>query len=227
MTVDWILSQDPGDDARVEPAREPEQDKRHQEQNKDVHDSGLLQTPIIMPSRALVATVKTRVSRSGAPANAFGLAGFRDSGALTGGWTPAGLAAMYPAIRKRNQRRTQAFGVIKTTMNPRNLKLVLGAVACALTVACVTHSPFTEEGIPHSKYLVGGGFQVQYVAPTAGTALVVEESTSKILTTRTLNEEELFDFEVDLEPDDFITTLGISMSDARIALYFVPRKTKD
>jgi len=134
---------------------------------------------------------------------------------------------MYAAVQKRDQRFTPAFGVIKATMKLRNLKLVLGAMACALSVACVTHSPFTEEGIPHSKYLVGGGFQMQYVAPTAGTALVVEESTSKILTTRTLDEGEMFDFEVDMEPGDFITTLGISMPDARIALYFVPRKTKD
>ena len=170
---------------------------------------------------------QNRASRFGATANASELARLRDLGELTGGWTAEGLTAMYPAIRKRNQRRTRAFGAMKTTMKPRNLKLVLGAVACALTVACVTHSPFTTEGIPNAKYLVGGGFQMQYVAPTAGTALVVEESTSKILTTRTLDEGEMFDFEVDLEPDDFVTTLGISMSDARIALYFVPSKSKD
>ena len=114
-------------------------------------------------------------------------------------------------------------------MKSRNLKLVLGAMACAVTVACVTRSPFNEEGIPHSKYLVGGGFEMQYMAPTAGTALVVEESTAKILTTRTLDEREMFVLEIEeiIEPEDFPVTVGIPMSDARIALYFVPSKTKD
>ena len=37
---------------------------------------------------------------------------------------------------------------------------------------------------------------MQYMAPTAGTALVVEESTAKILTTRTLDEREMFVLEI-------------------------------
>jgi hypothetical protein len=146
---------------------------------------------------------------------------------LTGGWTPEALTAIYYPDQESDEGAEPTFDATNASMNLSSIKLALGAVACALSVACVTHSPFTEEGTPNAKYLVGGGFQLEYVAPTAGTALVVERSTAKILATRSLDGGELFDFDLEMGPDDFELTLGIPMHDASIGLYFIPRKTKD
>jgi len=86
-------------------------------------------------------------------------------------------------------------------------------------------SVFAESGIPARQFLVGGGFEIKWVAPSNGTAYWVEETTQKILETRSVKEGEAVEFGGGSpEPEAIKAALGIEMADARFTFYFVPSK---
>ena len=76
---------------------------------------------------------------------------------------------------------------------------------------------FNSNGIPKHQYLVGGGFEIEYVAPANGTAYWVEESTQKILETKSVSSGDKAEFKGDLRQ-----VLGIDLKDIKLTLYFVP-----
>lgn len=110
----------------------------------------------------------------------------------------------------------------------------MGANYRILTVACVSvllclagcsalsEDPLTKSGIPHSRYLVGGGFSIEYVAPANGTAYWVEETTEKILETKSVNSGDKVEFGGGVDFRLMEQALGIDMKDAKFTLYFVP-----
>lgn len=106
--------------------------------------------------------------------------------------------------------------------------VTIACVSMLLSLAgCSTLStsggPFTKNGIPHSRYLVGGGFSVEYIAPADGTAYWVEETTQKILETKSLNSGDKAEFGgASPDPDSVKQILGIDIKDAKFTLYFVP-----
>jgi len=110
-------------------------------------------------------------------------------------------------------------------MRPKYRILTVACVSVLLCLAgCWTLSegPLTKNGIPHSRYLVGGGFSIEYIAPTNGTAYWVEETTEKILETKSLNAGDKAEFGGGMDPDGVKQALGIDMKDAKFTLYFVP-----
>ena len=107
---------------------------------------------------------------------------------------------------------------------------IIVAAACVSMLLCLagcsslstsSECPFTKNGIPHSRYLVGGGFSIEYIAPANGTAYWVEETTGKILQTKSLNAGDKAEFSGS-DPDSVKQALGIDFKDTKFTLYFVP-----
>ena len=80
---------------------------------------------------------------------------------------------------------------------------------------------FNSNGIPKHQYLVGGGFVIEYVAPANGTAYWVEETTQKILETKSLSSGDKAEFKGG-DPEQIKQVLGIDFADIKLTLYFVP-----
>jgi hypothetical protein len=85
---------------------------------------------------------------------------------------------------------------------------------------------FSESGIPNQRYMVGGGFEIAYKAPSPGTAYVVETRTANIIKTQSLEEGQRFEFDIGAEPEEIEAILGIPFSEVRLHLYFVPSPLK-
>ncbi|MEJ2647857.1 MAG: hypothetical protein P8016_05540 [Sedimentisphaerales bacterium] len=82
---------------------------------------------------------------------------------------------------------------------------------------------FRSNGLPKQKYLVGGGLDVEWVAPQAGTAYLVEENTHKIIMTKSLEADEEFEFSPgSAEPEEAKQIFGVEMSKLKFLLYFIP-----
>ena len=94
---------------------------------------------------------------------------------------------------------------------------------------CVTVGPsgsFRPDGLPKQEYYVGGGFMIDYRATENGTAIVVEEKSGKLVSTKTLTPAQpTFSFDTDPMDEDVIErlkTIGIDPIDMKFNLYFVP-----
>jgi len=71
--------------------------------------------------------------------------------------------------------------------------LVLGG--CATTGMS---GAFDKDGLPKQQYYVGGGVSINYRAPgVPGNVYVVEENSRKLLTTESLDKDEVFNFDID------------------------------
>lgn len=101
------------------------------------------------------------------------------------------------------------------------LSVLLSLAGCsALSIS--SKGPLTNSGIPHRRYLVGGGFSIEYIAPANGTAYWAEETTDKLLETKSLNSGDRAEFGGDMDPDLVKQLLGIDIKDAKFTFYFVP-----
>ena len=94
-------------------------------------------------------------------------------------------------------------------------------------------SPLGPDGLPRDEYLVGGGFQIDWVAPADGTAYLVMSGAevNKLIQTEYLKEAEKFDFSMSVSSPEEIEqiekVLGAKMSEVRFSLYFVPSPQKE
>jgi len=100
----------------------------------------------------------------------------------------------------------------------------LGLAGCG--VSPQTDRQFTPRGIPAREYLVGGGFHIDYTAPAEGTVYWVEETTAKILETRSVTDDENVEFKMDVEAEALRQLLGIEIAKAKLSLYFIPRRER-
>jgi len=110
------------------------------------------------------------------------------------------------------------------------IKLLLLSITAAVITGCMSESPIGANGIPAKKYLVGGGLAIEWVAPTNGTAYLVEERSKKILQTKSLIEGDKFDSSIDpttAAVAQWDELLGTRILTAKLSLYFVPAKEKD
>ena len=85
---------------------------------------------------------------------------------------------------------------------------------------------FTVEGIPHQKYMVGGGFAVEFKAPCAGTLFWVEQTERRIMMTKQLQEGQTFEEYVPVDQEEF-RLLFRHLDKTRFVLYFVPAQPTD
>jgi len=82
---------------------------------------------------------------------------------------------------------------------------------------------FDSDGLPNHKYLVGGGLDIEWKAPTAGTAYLVEESTKKIIKTDYLDPEEEIEFSPGkIDEEEAKKFFGIELNKLKFSLYFIP-----
>ena len=107
-------------------------------------------------------------------------------------------------------------------------QISLAALLLALSLSAAgcyggpsSNKVFTANDIPVRQYLVGGGFVIEYVAPVNGTAYWVEETTQKILQTKSLNSGDKAEFGGG-DPKQLKQVLGIDFKDIKFTLYFVP-----
>jgi hypothetical protein len=111
-------------------------------------------------------------------------------------------------------------------------KRVIAAVLIVLAFAfagCSTPRHLQADGLPGEQYLVGGGFMIDWKAPTEGTVYLVEKTSGKIIETRSLDAGDNYSFSVSSEGQgaEFERALGIRFSEARFMLYFQPADTKN
>jgi hypothetical protein len=121
----------------------------------------------------------------------------------------------------------------------RITRLGMTGLAIAL-VGCATSN--LPEGLPRGARLVGGGLQIAYRAPTAGTAILMEQTSRRIVATQSLDQGDAFDFNPSSEGNRKDREIILSMFAATNAvqsgeviqvptntffqLYFVPVKAK-
>lgn len=84
---------------------------------------------------------------------------------------------------------------------------------------------FTTQGLPDERYLVGGGFEIDFDAPCAGTAYLVDVSVGRYMKTEQLEENDSFSF-----PEYYVDEMiesegGTGAHDYR--LYFIPKVTDE
>ena len=97
------------------------------------------------------------------------------------------------------------------------------AFVAVLVSGCGTGQWIDSHGVPHERYLVGGGTRVQFRAVEDGVAYLVEGNTRKVIATQSLAEGETFDQVWVMEGlDEFEQKVGVPMREARLLLYFVP-----
>ena len=107
---------------------------------------------------------------------------------------------------------------------PRLTSMLLGVLAATVTLTtlgCHT-APAGGDGLPADRFLVGGGYEVTYTAPAAGTLVWAERTTRRVFITRSLEAGETFEESADPTDQTFREVLGIDPADARLVLYFVP-----
>ena len=123
-------------------------------------------------------------------------------------------------------------------MNYRTKLTVTTAVTVIAILAVIMLSGCSSQICDNSKrvggyllqqqYLVGGGLEIDWEAPCDGTAVLVEETSKKIIKTETLEQEDTFEFDLDDLDDEkmldlYEKAMGIKFSEARFSLYFIPK----
>lgn len=81
---------------------------------------------------------------------------------------------------------------------------------------------FTDKGLPKPCYFVGGGFDLQYKAPCDGTLYVVEETSRKIVVTRSLDKDDTYEQTFSMDDLQARETFGKRMSELDFNAYFIP-----
>lgn len=115
--------------------------------------------------------------------------------------------------------------------NLTRFRVMIGVVLLSILLlvgnGCIGGGQFRDNGLPAKRYLVGGGFDIEWVAPKAGTAHLVEETTGRIVQSKFLKEGDVFDLSMGLDPVEFKEFFGIDMGDAQFSLYFLPSEFAD
>ncbi len=82
---------------------------------------------------------------------------------------------------------------------------------------------FTSDGIPSMRYLVGGGIDITFIPSTPGTVHWVEETSQKIIQSKSLKADEKVEFSLETrDPDTYETLMGVELGESKYSLYFVP-----
>jgi len=93
-----------------------------------------------------------------------------------------------------------------------------------LLAGCESHGLRRPGNLPGGQRLVGGGVNITWKAPVAGTVFLVEKKTGKLIQTRSLDQGEVFSFTVDsiVRAQELGEILGINLARTQFLLYFEP-----
>lgn len=107
--------------------------------------------------------------------------------------------------------------------NKSALVLTFAAILLiGISTGCQTSGTMSSNGVPAKIYLVGGGYNIDFDAPTKGIGYVVEETTQRVIQLKSLDKDDRFKVEIE-NGDDTEKVLGIKPSAARFTFYFVPQ----
>jgi hypothetical protein len=98
----------------------------------------------------------------------------------------------------------------------RVIMMILGLAL--LLGGCRSSGPFDWRGLPREHYYVGGGYDLDYTAPIAGTLYIVEKRTDKLIGTKSMAKGERHQSTMNLDHK----ALGIDPDEMRFAFYFIP-----
>jgi hypothetical protein len=105
--------------------------------------------------------------------------------------------------------------------------LVAVIVGLMMVAGCSSTPSLHSSGLPNGVDAVGGGLTIDWKAPASGTIYLVERTKGKIIQTKSINEGEVYEFEIDPnETQEFETAVGVPLAEARIVLYFAPASLK-
>ncbi|MFA7235831.1 MAG: hypothetical protein WC058_03115 [Phycisphaeraceae bacterium] len=109
--------------------------------------------------------------------------------------------------------------------------VTVGGFAMVLSImafGCSTASrtpPLDAAGVPAQKYLIGGGYAVEFKAPVAGIFYMVDSADHQILATKTLDAGENFRETMPVRGDGVARLekiIGKPISQIHLSHYFVP-----
>ena len=103
----------------------------------------------------------------------------------------------------------------------KNITQLLGLGILVLAVGC------SSTGLPRGAYVVGGGPHISYNPPGAGTCILVEKTSGKIVATKSSSGGS-FEFDATSEQDSatLASLFGAAPTNAQFVLYFVPEHGK-
>ena len=109
----------------------------------------------------------------------------------------------------------------------KTIAALCGGSVFVLAAGCMSSGKFSDKGMPDRKYQVGGGWTIKYAAPTDGTIYLFEETTGKIIETRTVSKGEKVTYNSTPEEEAqqaarLEKSVGITMKEARQSLFFIP-----
>jgi hypothetical protein len=99
--------------------------------------------------------------------------------------------------------------------------LMLCIVAAVSGCSMSDRSAFRWDAIPQDRYIVGGGWNIDFTAPASGTAVLVEMSTRRLIETKSMAEGDTYRQSFDPGQSE-LKDMGIEPKWARFQLYFVP-----
>lgn len=104
-----------------------------------------------------------------------------------------------------------------------NLAQLLATLGLATLVTGCT-STTSNTGLPHGSRVVGGGLSIEWQAPERGSAILREETTRRVVATKTLDAGDSFDFPQTSDQMEALNRLfGDPMpTNLTFVLYFVP-----
>jgi hypothetical protein len=107
--------------------------------------------------------------------------------------------------------------------NKLYLVSMIAAAAMLTMTGCGEPRPaFGPEGIPAEGFLVGGGYQIRYVAPEPGVVYLVEAQKGILLGTESLSEGQAFEFYPEPDIEEAFHRVGVNLTEAQFLLYFIP-----
>jgi hypothetical protein len=109
---------------------------------------------------------------------------------------------------------------------------VIGILACGCQNLSLNRNDlqkdvFDHDGMPDSKYLVGGGYFIIYRADVEGELFLVDEASERLLATISLQPGEDHEMIYDIRDEKLaanLDSLGIDPKKAKFKLFFVPRR---
>lgn len=101
----------------------------------------------------------------------------------------------------------------------KQINCAIGLLILFVTVGCA------ENGLPPGAHVVGGGVQIDWTVPQAGTVILVEKTTGRTVATKSVAAKgDSFTFDASQEGDALVlkAAFGAIPSNAHFVLYFVP-----
>ncbi len=107
------------------------------------------------------------------------------------------------------------------------MRALVGVAASFMVLSlagCSTREPSKPAYLSEDAQLVGGGVKIEWQAPQAGTAYLMEKRTGKLVETVTLESGGHYGFSVEsvVQADELQKLLGIEIAKAQFLLYFKP-----